>query len=500
MATKTSARSLDDLLSDFGTPMPRREAAAPEPPPDRMFPSAVPPRGIRAAGHGWAPTLPPLAGYLMTSEQTPVMWPLIAGDGLPPTGAPMGFNVLSGGAFYCDPMGWVNDDAIGVTNPNVFIFGKPGRGKSALVKSFMLRMIRFGYRSLVLGDVKDEYEDISRALGVEPYRIGPGQSGRLNPLDIGPLGLDWDQQTRAETARRSAVIISRWLTLIRGLVGSQGVPFTPTEERVITKVLLDLTGSSRGQTHLTEATIPMVWAALDSPTDELVTACRYPCLQEFYDGTRALRDALGALCEGSLKGLFDATSTFKPNWRAPIQTLSLRSLDNETAKAIALMCLNSWGQGMRELAEPGDRRIVLRDEAWMQTRLGVEAVKTLDSNLRMSRNDGDIQLVTYHKPSDPLSAGDQGSQAVQIAKDLLNLADVRILMGQDTKIADELGQLLGLSYMQQQIVTGWAMQDKGRALWMVGDRRYKVATVLTPLERRLTYTNQAAESVEAAGP
>ena len=95
------------------------------------------------------------------------------------------------------------------------------------------------------------------------------------------------------------------------------------------------------------------------------------------------------------------------------------------------MCLNSWGQGMREMAAPGDRRIVLRDEAWMQTRLGVEAVKTLDSNLRLSRTDGDIQLVTYHKPSDPLSAGDQGSQAAQIAKDLLNLADVRILMGQD---------------------------------------------------------------------
>ena len=139
----------------------------------------------------------------MTSEQTPVMWPLIAGDGLPPTGAPMGFNVLSGGSFYCDPMGWINDDTIPVTNPNVFIFGKPGRGKSALVKAFMLRMIRFGYRSLVLGDVKDEYEDISRALGVEPYRIGPGLPGRINPLDVGPLALDWERQDRAETARRA---------------------------------------------------------------------------------------------------------------------------------------------------------------------------------------------------------------------------------------------------------------------------------------------------------
>ena len=37
------------------------------------------------------------------------------------------------------------------------------------------------------------------------------------------------------------------------------------------------------------------------------------------------------------------------------------------------------------------------------------------------------------------------------------------------------------------------MQEKGRALWMVGDQRYKVQTLLTPLERRLTYTNDAID-------
>ena len=490
----TSARSLDRLLSDFGTQLPRRQAPVADPPADRPFPRAARARGTRRPGHGWAPTLPPLAGYQMTSEQTPVMWPLIAGDGLPPTGALIGFNVLTGGSFYCDPMGWVNDDSIQVTNPNVFLFGKPGRGKSALVKAFMLRMIRFGYRSLVLGDVKDEYEDISRALGVEPYRIGPGLPGRINPLDLGPLTLDWERQDRAETARRGAVLFNRWLSLIRGLVGSQSVPFTPTESRVVNRVLRDLTGWDRGHSTLAPVTIPQVWAALDSPSQTLPAECRYESRQVFFDSTRALRDALGSLCEGELEGLFDAPSTYAPDWRAPIQTLSLNTLHaggNEAAVGIALMCLNSWGQGMREMASAGDRRIVLRDEAWMQTRLGVEAVKTLDSNLRLSRNDGDIQLVTYHKPSDPLSAGDQGSQAAQIAKDLLHLADVRILMGQDQEVATELSHLLGLSAMQQQLVTGWAMQAKGRALWMVGDQRFKVETILTPIERQLTYTNDA---------
>jgi hypothetical protein len=494
VARRTTSRSVDGLLIDFGARLPRRPVEPPEPPPDRPFPKVVSPRGVRKAGFGWAPTLPPLAGYQMTSEQTAVMWPLIAGNGLPPAGAPMGFNVLSGGSFYCDPMGWVNDDSIPVANPNVFIFGKPGRGKSALVKAFMLRMIRFGYRSLVLGDVKDEYEDISRALGVEPYRIGPGLPGRINPLDPGPLAMDWERQDRAETARRGAVIFNRWLALIRGLVGSQRVPFTPTEARVITHVLRELSGWAQGQSRLSPVTIPEVWRALDNPTSALVEACRYESEQDFYDSTRPLRDALGSLCEGELEGLFDAPSTFRPDWRAPIQTLSLASLQaagNEAAMGIALMCLNSWGQGIREMADRGDRRIVLRDEAWMQTRLGVEAVKTLDSNLRLSRNDGDIQLVTYHKPSDPLSAGDHGSQAAQIAKDLLHLADVRILMGQDEEVASELGHLLGLSAMQQDLVTGWAMQDKGRALWMVGDQRYKIQTILTPIERSLTFTNEA---------
>ncbi|WP_242667566.1 hypothetical protein [Nocardioides sp. PD653] len=194
--------------------------------------------------------------------------------------------------------------------------------------------------------------------------------------------------------------------------------------------------------------------------------------------------------------MFDTESTFQPDWRAPIQTLSLRSLHatgNKVAVGIALMCLNSWGQGIREAASAGDRRIVLRDEAWLQTRLSLEAVESLDANLRLSRTDGDIQIVTYHKPSDPLSAGDQGSQAAQIAKDLLSLSDVRILLGQDDSVADELGRLLGLSAQHQNVITNWAMQEKGRALWMVGDQRYKVQTLLTPLERELTYTNDAID-------
>ena len=100
---------------------------------------------------------------------------------------------------------------------------------------------------------------------------------------------------------------------------------------------------------------------------------------------------------------------------------------------------------MRELAAPGDLRIVIRDESWKQLRLGPEAVKSFDVDLRLSRRDGDVQIAIAHKPSDLLTAGDAGSQAVAIAKDLLHLADTHILHGQDPAVADDLDRLLELA-------------------------------------------------------
>jgi hypothetical protein len=103
---------------------------------------------------------------------------------------------------------------------------------------------------------------------------------------------------------------------------------------------------------------------------------------------------------------------------------------------------------MREIAAPGDLRVVVRDEMWKAMRLGVEAVKSLDEDLRLSRGvagrGGDIQWANAHKPSDMLTVGDEGSQAANIARDLLHLADIKILHGQKPGVANELDAMLGL--------------------------------------------------------
>ena len=363
--------------------------------------------------------------------------------------------MLSGSAFYADPVGWVLRDDIPVTNANVICMGKPGTGKSATTKAFCLRMTDFGYRILVLGDPKDEYERLCHFFGVQPFVLGPGMPARINPLGLGPLGHGWANLSAQQAQSRAAVVFSRWLTLVRALVGSQRighnrVPFGPSEEVVVKAALADLTGYTAGNSTLTETTIPRLWHHLDQPTDTLIEQCRYASTQHFFDETRLLRDALGQLVSGALAGLFDEHTTIDVDWNAPIQSLSLSRLGplGDEAIGIALVCLNSWGRGMREIAAPGDLRVVVRDEMWKAMRLGVEAVKSLDEDLRLSRGvagrGGDIQWANAHKPSDMLTVGDHGSQAANIARDLMHLADIKILHGQKPGVANELDAMLGL--------------------------------------------------------
>lgn len=505
-ANRGSSRGRDmaSLLADFGHDLPTNPAPKPEAKEPRLFKYASR-RGSNKPGRGWAAAKPPALAWRMTSDQAPVFWPFISAPALPPTGAQMGIDQLSGGSFYCDPFGWVLRDDVPVTNPNIFYFAKPGLGKSATVKAFCGRMMPFGYRTLILGDPKDEYEKLCRAYGVEPFSIGPGMPTRINPLAMGPLGEGWASLPAEEARRRATIIFGRWLTLVRGLVGSMRigtnhVPFGPTDADVVHAALEDLTGYSAGSTTLRETTIPDLWHLLHNPTDDLVERSRYANRQQFLDETRLLRDALGQLVKGALAGLFDDHTNITVDWNAPIQSLSLSKLNDigDEAVGIALLALNSWGRGMRETANAGDLRIVVRDESWRQLRLGPDAVKSFDADLRLSRGmagrGGDIQFAIAHKPSDLLAAGDIGSQAATIAKDLLDLADVKILGGQNPKVARELDSMLGLGPIAQDLVTGWARQDKGRALWCVGESTYKVQTVLHPLEKQLTWTNEALES------
>ena len=263
-------------------------------------------------------------------------------------------------------------------------------------------------------------------------------------------------------------------------------------------MIRDLTGYTAGADTMAEITIPDVWQALNNPTER--TGRRVPVPEP---AALPRRDPAGprrARVAGQgapVRACSTSATTVTVDWRAPIQSLSLSRLDplGDEAVGVALTCLNSWGRAMTQVAEPGDLRIIIRDECWKQMRLGTDAVKSLDADLRLSRRDGAIQIVVAHKPSDMLTVGDAGSQAVAIAKDLLHLCATKVLLGQDDQIGDELSELLGLTPMAERIVTDWATAAKGRALWLVGSHVAKVQTVRTSVDVELTNTNDAINGI-----
>ena len=127
-----AGRGITELVADFGHQLPGRVPAAARQAAVDPFAELV---GRRGRAASWAAVAAPLAVYRMTSEMVGVVWPLIAADGLPPAGALMGLDLLSGEAFYADPIGWTINGIAGVTNPNIMILGARTKASPAPSRS-----------------------------------------------------------------------------------------------------------------------------------------------------------------------------------------------------------------------------------------------------------------------------------------------------------------------------------------------------------------------------
>lgn len=490
-------RGVTQLLATFGDPAggTPRPTPLPAPTAPHREPINRPIAGRRGRARpdaGWSPVLAPLIVYQSATTDIGGLFPLLAADGQPAVGARIGYDAHSGAAFYCHPIAWILDGR--ATNPNMIVFGEPGRGKSSSVAAFWVRMTQFGVKTLIAGDVKGEYSPLLRALGATPITLGPGTPARLNPLDLGPLHHRFHSWPAERQRAHLDGVFGRWVGLLVALAAAQGYPATVTDRSVLSAVLRRLVGADDGYTQLRPVTIPDVHRELADPDERLWRGLRFATVRQFLDDTRPITDALGNLVSGPLAGLFDAPTNITVDWDAPAQSLDLSRLRSrgEQAVAVALTCLGSWSSLMSDLQEDGEIRTVVRDEVWRQLRLGPAAVQAVDADLRLSRRDQRIHILVAHKPSDFHAVGHAGSQEAAIAKDLLALCSTRVLFGQSTRVADDLATDFALTDREQEAITDWAVQPgrPGRALWKIErSTGIKVQTVLSPTERVLFDTN-----------
>jgi type IV secretory pathway VirB4 component len=398
-------------------------------------------------------------GHRTTTRHAQAIYPFLACGGLGARGVLIG-REASGSAFCYDP--WVLYGEGLLDDPNAIVLGTLGQGKSSLVKTLLWRMLLFGRRAFVL-DVKREYGPLCTAAGVRPVSLRPGGTVRLNPLASHP-----EPHAQLELLRAVA----------RTAVGS---PLTLVEAGALREALAVLRAAR------TEPTLPDVAALLFSPVAEMAANLRSTQV-ELAAEVRRLALAIQDLCEGPLRGIFDGPTSGGLQLDARLVVLDLHAVRDSPAVGILMACATAWMTallaGMAE--RPGRERLInVADESWkiiQHTGLG----EWFQSNFKLARQYGVMNLVVLHKLADLQTVGDAGSRAARIAEGLIADASTRIVYHQDESQVALTRELLGLSDSEARMLS---LLGAGQALWRVGSRSFIVTHDRSRLETKLTDTD-----------
>ena len=409
-----------------------------------------------------------VTGHRATTEMLSGAYPFLAEQGLGSAGILIGQDAWSGTAFCYDP--WVLYRQGVLTNPNIFLAGQIGRGKSTLAKSLALRCIAFGRRVYVPGDPKGEWSCVTRALGGQVIELGIGRPARLNPLDEGPRPAGTDRTTwQAQTSQRRMSLLAALgeATLGRGL-------------RSIERSALDAGLAHAGARSATPV-LPAVVESLFDPENPW----RGSTVTQLREDGREVAHALARLVHGDLAGLFDGPSTIRLDPSLPIVSLDLSHISgSDTLLGLVMTCASTWMEAV--LQDPaGGQRLVVYDEAW---RLMAQPalLARMQAQWKLSRAWGLANLMIVHRLSDLDAVGDIGSQSRGLAQGLLGDTATRILYAEPYDEATAARRILGLAAVEAEQLPDLA---QGEGLWRIGQRAFVVRHVCTPGELELFDTN-----------
>jgi type IV secretory pathway VirB4 component len=207
--------------------------------------------------------------------------------------------------------------------------------------------------------------------------------------------------------------------------------------------------------------------------------------------------ALQDLCEGPLQGMFDGPTTPGLDLDARLLVLDLHAVRDSPAVGILMACASAWISALlaRTAKRPGRERLInVADESWkivQHAGLG----EWFQSNFKLARQFGVMNLVVLHKLADLHGAGDAGSRAARIAEGLVADASTRIVYHQDESQVPLTRTLLGLSSAEAELLS---LLGPGQALWRIGGRSFVVQHHRSRIETRFTNTDTGMRTSAAA--
>ncbi len=400
-------------------------------------------------------------------------------------GTYVGIDLLAGnGAFYWDPFESYSQGHI--TNPNAWVLGEPGQGKSALIKTLLWRQAAiYGAGSdgrwFAVVDPKGEYRLLAERLNLEVIRLSPGGGGvRINPLAPGPAADH--EPAEKQTLRQAEMCAALIATVLERAL-------TPVEDAATFAAVEQLRDDrARG-----EPTLADVARLLTAPTPEMASRLRRSGEEVTADAS-AVAYALDKLLTRSFRGMFDGPSTVPLRWDGPGLVLDLSGVPIDS-DALPLVMVAAAGWLQQLMACPGPQRMQVLDEAWALL-ANRHTAAYLQSACKLGRTYGVANLCVAHRASDLAAQADDGTATAKIAAGLIADAATKILLRQAPDQLAAASAHFGLTEPETRVV---GQLTRGRALWHVGGHSALVQHLLASDELDLSDTDARMQGRPSPG-
>lgn len=471
-------------------------------------------RGYAGPGAGRAVGVEPSVEVMGTSVQVCGFWPFVTGSATPVVGVPLGIHLTRGFPVCGDPINYFLANLI--SNPSMFVLGRPGLGKSSLTRRIETVLEAYGVLPMVLGDLKPDHVDLVRAQGGQVIAVGPGRNA-VNPLDRGPLYRLLDQLPEDEAARAHSDLRAFQVATVTGLLQQAAGRSLDALESTIVSVglrVLDETIKDRDPVlpdllELIEAHHETISRIVQDHGDKAVYSSR----------TRGLTDVLRKLgADGPYGDLFARPTTVAIKLDRPV-AFDLSSIEDGDAALQAAVQQVCWAYGSsavsaaKRLAAAGlekERHYVLvMDEMWRMLRADPRLVHFIDSLTRLNRTMGVGQIMITHTMNDLKLPN---SELTQMAWGFVERAGMVMLGGLAEGEMGNLETVFSLSETEKTMITDWSSEvtinpETGQAaappglgcfLMKIGKKPgTPFRMVMTDLERDVNDTNRSWKQMSA---
>jgi type IV secretory pathway VirB4 component len=380
-----------------------------------------------------------LAPHRVTTAQLCAAYPFQAESGLGSRGAVVGQDLYGGGSFCLDPFELYPHV---VTSPNMVVAGVIGSGKSAWTKTYLWRQLVFGRRAFVV-DVKEgdggrgEYARLAEAAGSRPVRLERGGPARLNPLDA-----------RIARGADPGRVFRDQLKVLTAVTGAALRRDLQPAETAACRLALESVIRADEQR---QPTLLRVAEAMLRP-DQAAAASVAADPDRLRELSYAAALELGNLCEGELAGMFDGETTEGIDLDQPLTVLDLSQMreGGDAALGILMVCAAAWYQRSL-IGDPGQRRVMVMDEAWhVLSELAI--ARWAQAQWKLARSLGVQNILIIHRLTDLEAAGKQGSEQVKIALGLLSDSETQVVFRQSSAELRLMRDLLRLSQSETDLV------------------------------------------------